>query len=256
MIARALERARARGDLALVAYLTAGFPSPSTWLECLGEIARAGADVLEIGIPFSDPIADGPTIQRASREALEAGTTTASVLDALGRMRFDVPCCVMSYLNPLLALGDERQAVERLKAAGVAGLVVPDLPVEESEPWRAATRDLGLELVGFAAPTSTDARVRRTAAASDVLYYVAVTGTTGVRSELAADLVPVLTRLRGLTERPLVVGFGIGRAEQIRELRGRCDGVVVGSRIIETLLRGEAPGPLVRELARAAKKED
>jgi len=254
MIARTLERARARGELALVAYLTAGYPSPAAWRPCLAEIVSAGADVLEIGIPFSDPVADGPTIQRASSRALAAGTTFAKTLDALAHARLGVPVCVMSYLNPLLALGSARAAVDRLADAGVSGLAVPDLPAEEAAPWRLATGERGVELVGFVAPTSTDARVRRAAAVSDVLYYVAVTGTTGVRHDLAPDLRPALERLRRLTDRPVVVGFGIGHPDRVRELRGRCDGVVVGSRIVEALGQGEPVLPLVRELVHAAKE--
>jgi len=253
MIARTLERARARGELALVAYLTAGYPSPSAWLPCLSEIAAAGADILEVGIPFSDPVADGPTIQHASSRSLAAGTTLAGVLDALAHACPAVPLCVMSYLNPLLALGNERAALDRLAGAGVAGLVVPDLPAEETGPWRRATAERGLDLVGFVAPTSTDARVRRAAAVSDVLYYVAVTGTTGVRHDLAPDLLPALARLRRLTDRPVIVGFGVAHADQVRALRGRCDGVVVGSRIVEALRNEEPVAPLVLELAHAAK---
>ncbi len=254
MIARSLEHARARGELALVAYVTAGFPSSTEWVAAAQEIVGAGADVLEVGIPFSDPIADGPTIQRASSRALACGTSLASVLDTLARTPLGIPVCVMSYLNPLLALGDERTIVGRLGAACVSGLVVPDLPAEEAGPWRRATAERGVDLVGFVAPTSTDARVRRTVETADVLYYVAVTGTTGVRSALAPDVRPALERLRRLTELPIVVGFGIGRPDHVRGLRGLCDGVVVGSRIVEALERGEPVAPLVRDLARAAKE--
>jgi tryptophan synthase alpha chain len=254
MIARTLEHARGRGELALVAYVTAGFPSPGAWISAAREIADAGADVLEVGIPFSDPIADGPTIQRASSQALACGTTLASILEQLARVPLGIPVCVMSYLNPLLALGDERAAVSRLAAACVSGLVVPDLPAEEAEPWRWATHARGLDLVGFVAPTSTEARIRRTVEVSDVLYYVAVTGTTGVRRELAPDVRPALERLRRTTDRPVVVGFGIGRPDHVRGLRGRCDGVVVGSRIVDAISNGEPLTPLVRDLARAAKE--
>ncbi len=255
MIARTLAVARARDELALVAYLTAGYPSPARWLACLREIVAAGADIVEVGIPFSDPIADGPTIQHASERALAAGTTLAGVLTALAAEPVGVPVCVMSYLNPLLALGGERAAVDRLASAGVSGLVVPDLPAEESAPWRAATAARGLELVGLVAPTSTDARVQRIAEGADVLYYVAVTGTTGVRAELDPELVPSLERLRRLTDRPLIVGFGIGAPEQVRRLRDHCHGVVVGSRIVDALRNDEPLGPLVRQLAHATRRE-
>jgi tryptophan synthase alpha chain len=254
MIAHALEHARGRGELALVAYVTAGFPSRERWVSAAREIVDAGADVLEIGIPFSDPIADGPTIQRASSQALASGTTLASVLDDLARISLGIPVCVMSYLNPLLALGDERAAVSRLAAACVSGLVVPDLPAEEAAPWCRATGERGLDLVGFVAPTSSEARIRRTVEVSDVLYYLAVTGTTGVRRDLAPDVRPALERLRRTTDRPVVVGFGIGRPEHVRALRGRCDGVVVGSRLVDAISNGEALAPLVRDLARAAKE--
>jgi len=255
MIAAALAAARARDKLALVAYVTAGYPSPARWLTCLHEIVSSGADIVEIGIPFSDPVADGPTIQHASERALALGTTLDGVLAALAAEPVGVPVCLMSYLNPLLALGGERAAVDRLAAAGVAGLVVPDLPVEEAGPWRAATAARGVELVGLVAPTSTASRVRRIAAGADVLYYVAVTGTTGARADLDPDLVPSLERLGRLTDRPLVVGFGIATPDHVRRLRGRCDGVVVGSRIVDALRRGEPVAPLIRQLEHATRRE-
>lgn len=254
MIRARIEALRARGETALIVYLMAGFPSPLAWRDALRVAAAAGADVIEVGIPFSDPIADGPAIQRASQAALAAGTTLASVLDSLADARPPgVGLCLMSYLNPLVAFG--ARLVPRAREVGVHGLVVPDLPLEEAGPWLAATSAAGLELSLFVAPTTGAERARAIGARSTgFVYYVAVTGTTGARKRLGPDLPAALGRLRALTDKPIAVGFGISRPEHVAALRGRADAVVVGSRLVEALERGEDLEALIRSFKRATKE--
>lgn len=243
---------RERRELALIPYLTAGFPTLERWTEDLGRVADAGADLVEVGIPFSDPIADGPTIQHASHAALQAGATLRGILAVLERTAARVPRIVMSYLNPLLALGDGLFAA--LRASRVAGLIVPDLPADESDAWCEAGARQGVCLIQLAAPTSTQARLRLIAQRSrGFLYAVSLTGTTGARSELPPELPDFLARIRAVTDTPVAVGFGISRPEQVRALRGRADGVVVGSRLVDAIRAGEDLGELVRNLKEATR---
>jgi tryptophan synthase alpha chain len=251
-IATVFARLRERGELALIPYLTAGFPSMESWAQDMRRVVEAGADLLEVGIPFSDPIADGPTIQHASHVALQAGTTLRGVLGVLERTMAGVPTVVMSYLNPLLALGEE--LFPALRAAGVAGLIVPDLPVDESAGWCEAADRQAVCLIHLAAPTSTEERLRRIAQRSrGFIYAVSLTGTTGARSELPAGLPDFLARIRAWTRTPVVVGFGISQPAQVRALRGRADGVVVGSRLVDAIRSGEDLAELVRNLKEATR---
>lgn len=252
-ISGVFETLRARGELALIAYLTAGYPTRAAFVEALRTVCAAGADMVEIGIPFSDPIADGPTIQRSSQVALEGGTTLARVLEDVSGLRLAQPLVLMSYLNPLLALGRER-LMETMRSAGVAGLIVPDLPMEESEPWQACARAYGRDLIQLAAPTSSAERLREIARrSSGFVYAVSLLGTTGSRAELADGLAAFLTRLRAATSLPVAVGFGISTPKHVRELCGLADGVVVGSRLVSALERGEDLGELVAALKSAAR---
>ena len=245
---------RRRGEMALIPYVTAGYPTLDASMRALREIADCGADLVELGVPFSDPVADGPTIQRASQKALENGVRLAAILEAVERTDFGVPPLLMSYLNPLLSYGRER-VLSDMSRAGFAGLIVPDLPVEESGRWSGTAAAHGIDLVLLLAPTSSDARAAKIAARSrGFVYHVSVTGTTGVREGLADDLLVSLSRTKRLTDTPVAVGFGISTAEQIRRLRGVADGVVVGSRIVDALQRGEDPGALIRELKQATRR--
>lgn len=251
-IAAVFTKLRERGELALIPYLTAGYPTMERWARDTQRVVEAGADLLEVGIPFSDPIADGPTIQHASHEALLAGATLRRVLGMLERTDTGVPRVVMSYLNPLLALGDE--LFPALRAAGVAGLIVPDLPVDESAAWGEAADRHEVCLIHLAAPTSTRERLRRIALWSrGFIYAVSLTGTTGARSELPAELPGFLARIREWTRTPVVVGFGISQPAQVRALRGQAEGVVVGSRLVEAIRAGEDLGGLVRSLKEATR---
>jgi len=253
VIARVFENLRRRGELALVPYLTAGFPSERVFLEDLRRVADSGADLIEIGVPFSDPIADGPTIQFASHRALQAGFRLEDLFDVLRDVELRPPLVFMSYLNPLIAFGRER-LLAAMRQSRVAGLIVPDLPAEEADDWLAAARAHGIVLAFLAAPTSGEARLQQIAARTDgFVYAVSLTGTTGMRATLADGLPEFLGRIRRHTQRPVVVGFGISQPQHVRALRGLADGAVVGSRIIEAIRAGEDLAVLVRALKQATR---
>lgn len=242
-IQRTFEACRAGGRAALVTYVMGGDPdlagSQAMALACV----QGGADLLEIGVPFSDPIADGPTIQAAAERALASGTTVAGVLRvaaAVRRAAAGVPIALMGYVNPILSYGEERFLAGAAKA-GVDALILPDLPPEEAEGLRARARAHGIALVFLLAPTSTPARRRAACeAAGGFLYFVSVTGVTGARRELPAELPALLAEVRRESPVPVVVGFGVSDPAQARALAPLADGVVVGSAIVQ---RVAAPGP-------------
>lgn len=241
-VSDALRRAGAEGRVGLVAFLTAGYPSRPLFGRLLHEVA-ARADVVELGVPFTDPMADGVTIQRASRAALAAGVTLPWILDTLDRLdpRPAAPLLLMSYLNPLLACGVERLA-ERAIGSGVCGLIVPDLPFEESAPVRAPLRPRGLGLVQLVTPVTPQERLARLCDASEgFVYAVTVTGITGGRSGETAPIAAYLARVRAASSLPVCAGFGIRDPHQVRQLGAHADGVIVGSALIETIERGEDP---------------
>ncbi|HSD27307.1 MAG TPA: tryptophan synthase subunit alpha, partial [Vicinamibacteria bacterium] len=231
------ERRRAEGKPAFVAFLTAGDPSLEGTVEAALALDRAGVDVLELGVPFSDPLADGPVIQRASERALARGVTLPRVLEAVGRIReaSELPQLLFSYYNPLLQHGLERLAHEA-KAAGVDGVLATDLPPEEAGEWVAAARAADLDTVFLASPTSPAGRLRRVAEASrGFVYAISRTGVTGERQALSEDARPLVERLRRLTQVPVALGFGLSTPEQVREAAGVADGVVVGSALVRFL---------------------
>jgi tryptophan synthase alpha chain len=248
------ENLRGRGELAFMPYQTAGFPTLDESLRNLQLLVDHGADLLEIGIPFSDPMADGPTIQHSSQVALENGVDLKSILAALRKLELPCPLVMMSYLNPLLAYGRERLLAD-MQAAGISGLIVPDLAFEEAHEWRSAARAHDISLVFLLAPTSTDERIRRTAELTDsFIYAVSLTGTTGARQTLSAGLPEFLKRIKAATDKPIVVGFGISVPEHVRALHGRADGIVVASRIIDAIRRGEEWTGLVESLKAATRR--
>jgi tryptophan synthase alpha chain len=249
----AFDRCRARQELALIPYLTGGFPSLSVFAEHLRAVAASGADLIEIGIPFSDPIADGPTIQYSSQVALRGGATLPALFEVLRSVQIVQPLIFMSYLNPLLAFGQDRLLAE-MQRVGVCGLIIPDLPAEEAGEWQAASAAAKIDLIFLAAPTSPDARLREIAARSNgFIYAVSRSGVTGAKSDLHSGLGEFVGRIRALTQMPIAVGFGISRPEHIRALRGLADGAVVGSRLVDAIRNGEDVGTLLRELKEATK---
>lgn len=244
-----------RGGTALVCYAMGGDPTLAATEELLRAIDGEGADVIEIGLPFSDPIADGPTLQAAATRALRAGTTLARLLDSVGRLRLRAPLVAMGYMNPVERMGTAAFA-SALAQAGIAGAIVPDLPLEEAGPLRGELAQAGVDLVPLIAPTTGPTRAAAIAReARGFLYYVSVTGVTGARSELPADLAARLGELRAISKVPLAVGFGISRPEQARALRGLADGVVVGSALVAAHHEGgvRAAAELVRGLRAALR---
>jgi tryptophan synthase alpha chain len=241
-------RAAPGGEPALVAYLTAGFPRRQTFATDLRALAPA-CDLIEVGVPFTDPMADGVTIQRASQSALAQGVSLRWILEelaALGDLR--VPVVLMSYLNPLLAYGLERLAAAAAHA-GVSGFIVPDLPLDESHELHAALADAQLALVQMVTPVTEPARLQALCARSQgFVYAVTMTGTTGRSVAVPEAVLGYLDRVRASSSLPVCAGFGIRSRAQVQRLRGHVDGVVVGSALVEVLERGEDPGAWLRAL--------
>lgn len=234
-----LTKHRADGRKLLVPYLTGGLGDD--WTDVLLALADAGADAVEIGIPFSDPVMDGPTIQESSEKSLGMGTTPRSVLEELSRVDAGVPLAVMTYYNIAFRFGEERFA-RRLSEVGVSAVILPDMPLEESGPWRSVADDAGVETVLLAAPTADDDRLRQICDASrGFVYAVGLLGVTGERSELAASSLEIAKRLKSITDRPVLVGIGVSNAAQAAEVCEIADGVIVGSALVRRLLDGAGP---------------
>ncbi len=234
-IEAAFSAARKADRAVLVIYWPLGYPSPESSLAVVEAAVKAGADIVELGIPFSDPLADGPTIQRATQVALGQGMRVARCLESAAALRergVQVPLLFMGYYNPILSYGEARFC-RACRDAGVDGLIVPDLPPEEATGLEEMCRLEGLALVYLVAPTSSEARIRLIAQhSSGFVYLVSVTGTTGPRDALPPHLPAFVERVRKHTEKPLCVGFGISGPEQARAIAGLVDGVIVGSALL------------------------
>ncbi len=262
-IAQRFEQLRDSGELGLVAYITAGDPSPEGSERIVLALAEAGADIIELGVPFSDPLADGPTIQRASERALRSGTTLAGVLELVRRIRAksDVPLVLFSYFNPVLQMGAEEFAVAAAKA-GADGVLITDLTPEEGADFRQTVRARGLDTIFLAAPTSTDERLKLLAdASSGFLYLISRTGVTGAKDSLPEDLPALVRRVRAVTSLPIAVGFGISLPGHVSVLGGLADAAVVGSALVSEIERAgsadaaaKAVAEKVRSLKQAARK--
>jgi tryptophan synthase alpha chain len=239
---------RTGGRPALVAYITAGFPEPHEFLHVLQSVSSA-SDAVEIGVPFSDPMADGVTIQRASERAIAKGVSLTWILDELARRDFELtaPVLLMSYLNPLLAFGYDALA-RRAAEVGVAGFIVPDLLYEERAPLAAALEPHGLALVQMVTPATPPERLRRLCAASSgFVYAVTRAGVTG-DAALPPDTAQYLSAVKAASPLPVCAGFGVRRADQVALLGAHADGVVVGSALVEVLERGADPAVFLRSL--------
>jgi tryptophan synthase alpha chain len=233
---------RAQSELGIVAYITAGDPSLDAALRFVIALAEAGADVIELGVPFSDPLADGPTIQRASERALKAGTTLSGILALVRRIRqsSQVPLVLFSYYNPLLQMGIEKFA-SAAATAGADGVLATDLTPEESEDYRRILTSHHLDTIFLGAPTSTDERLRKIAACSSgFLYLISRTGVTGAKDALPDDLPALLRRARRVTELPIAVGFGISLPGHVSLLGGLADAAVVGSALVSEIERAQS----------------
>jgi tryptophan synthase alpha chain len=257
-IGKRFEELAQAGEMGLVAYFTAGDPSLAATEEIVSAAADAGADLIELGIPFSDPVADGPTIQRASERALLSGTTLAKVIDLVSRLRnkTEVPIVLFGYFNPILQMGLERFA-ERASASGADGVLVTDMTLEESAEYCEAMHKHGLDTVFLAAPTSTDARLKMIAeASSGFLYVISRAGVTGAKDSLPEELPALIRRTRVLTKLPIAVGFGTSLPTQVTVLGGMADAVVVGSALvaeIENSASASAAATAVAERVRMLK---
>jgi tryptophan synthase alpha chain len=242
--------AKAAGRKLLVPYVTGGYPG---WVDAIRAAAAAGADGVEIGIPFSDPVMDGPVIQRASQAALDAGADPPAIVDAAAGLDVGIPAAVMTYYNVVHHDGHRRFA-GRLVKARVSGCIVPDLPLEEAEPWTRAADDAGIETIMLAAPTASDERLARIVKrARGFVYAVGLLGVTGERAALAATATALAARLLRITDVPVLVGVGVSNAEQAREACAVADGVVQGASVVRRLMEDgpDAVGAYVAEVRTA-----
>ncbi len=248
----ALRAQRAAGRKLLVPYVTGGLGAD--WVDIVRALAVAGADGIEVGIPFSDPVMDGEVIQAASQRALTQGATPRSVLSGIASAEVDTPIAVMTYYNLIARAGDKRMAAE-LARSGVAAAILPDLPLEEAGPWCAEADAAGIETVMLAAPTTPDARLARLAERGrGFLYAVGLLGVTGERSQLAESALAIARRCKQVTDLPVLVGVGVSNASQAKAICEVADGVVIGSALVRRILEGAGPdgaGEFIAELRQA-----
>jgi len=255
-ISQRFEELARRGELGLVAYLTAGDPSLAATEEIVLRAAEAGADVIELGVPFSDPVADGPTIQRASERALRVGTKLSKVIDLVSALRnkTEVPIVLFGYFNPILQMG-LADFSRRAAKAGADGVLVTDMTPEESPEYCTAMHENGLDTIFLAAPTSTDERLRRIAEVSTgFLYVISRTGVTGAKDSLPEELPPMVRRVRKFTSLPIAVGFGISVPAQVTVLGGIADAVVVGSSLVAEIEKASSASDAAEAIAARVKK--
>ncbi|MBI4338375.1 MAG: tryptophan synthase subunit alpha [Chloroflexi bacterium] len=255
-IAEAFQRMKRQGKTGLILYVTVGFPDVQTTLELAPALEVAGADIVELGVPFSDPLADGATIQKASYHALGQGVTLRRCLAVAAELRgrgFAVPLILMGYYNPILALG-VNAFVRQAQASGVDGLIVPDLPPEESGPLKAATAELDIDLICLLAPTSTERRIAEAcASASGFIYCVSLAGVTGARDQVSSEGQGLVERVRRHTRLPVAVGFGIARREHVEAVGRYAEAAVIGSALVNVLDQA-SPGRAVAEAVQFVKE--
>ena len=244
------KRLRKEKRCGLIAYVTCGDPNPDATIRAVAELEAAGADAIELGIPFSDPIADGPVIQAAAQRALSAGTTTRDVFAIARaiRSRSEIPLIAFSYLNPVMRYGVEKFATDAAEA-GFDSVLLTDLPPEAASDLRDTMHAHNLGTIFLLAPTSSEKRIKAIDRASDgFVYYVSTTGVTGTRRELDPTLLTRLDEIRKTLKKPMAVGFGVSQPEHYALLRDRCDAVVVGSAIVRAIGEGQNPGDVVRKI--------
>ncbi len=238
-IQETFQRSDAKHETVLIAYVMAGDPNLSTTEKIVLEIEKAGADMIELGVPFSDPVADGPTIQKASERALEKGVTLKSVIETVSALRkqTQIPILLMTYLNPIHAMGVEL-FFKKGRAVGIDGVIIPDMPLEEAEAYLALSRRYRINLIFLIAPTTSPSRMKKIVkAASGFIYYVTLTGTTGAPLQETNSVVEQVSKIKSLTKMPVAVGFGISdyaQARAVAHLTG-ADGIIVGSALVKTI---------------------
>jgi tryptophan synthase alpha chain len=257
-ISRLFDQLRAKGRPGFIGYITAGDPTPEATPELVAALERGGCDLIELGVPFSDPIADGPVIQRAADRALRAGTTLRGVLEVARRIRerSEIPLLLFTYLNPVLRYGLDALARDAV-GCGIDGCLIIDLSVEEAGPYVDAMRSHGLDTVFLAAPTSTRRRLELVAKYSTgFIYLVSRTGVTGERNTLSDSVAPLAKRMRVITDLPLAVGFGISKPEHVRAVGSIADAVVVGSAIVRAVEQNASLEQLALDLSSALPSKD
>jgi len=245
------ESLRAKNEKALIVYLTAGDPSLAVTKELIFELEKAGVDILEIGVPFSDPTADGPVIQAASQRALKTGTTLASVLKMVADIRLSsqIPIVLFGYFNPIFAFGVEKFA-RKASEAGVDGVLVVDLPPEEARELRVYSDAAGLDFISLVAPTSGKDRMKTILkTATGFLYYVSITGVTGTAAPKVEDVAREVGKIRKLTKMPIAVGFGISNAKQAKAIGAVADGIVIGSAVVKLIDENRNNSELVKVIS-------
>lgn len=254
-LATAFARARAEGRAALIAYLPAGFPDRATSVSLFAALVEGGADVIEVGLPYSDPLMDGPVIQAAADLALRAGTRPPDVISIAGEVAaMPAATAVMSYWNPIERYGVERFSRE-LAEVGGGGVITPDLTPEESGPWIEATDRHGVDRIYLVAPSSSDERIRTVAAACTGFVYAASTmGVTGARTAVSASAPELVARVRQATDLPVAVGLGVSTGEQAASIAGYADGVIVGSAFVRLVLDSATPEEARRAVGRLARE--
>ena len=254
-IAEAFRKAESEGRAAFIPFLTAGYPDYATAEEILVALEDNGADVIEIGLPFSDPLADGPTIQHSSRMALDNGVTPPEVFRFVSkvRSRLSCPLVIMTYVNPVLSMGLDSFAA-KTKETGASGVIIPDLPPEEADDWIKAAGEHDVDTIFLVAPNTPPSRAEFVASkTSGFLYYVSMTGTTGSDVVLSDDVLSHLSQVRTMSKAPVAIGFGISQPEQASVLAQQADGVIVGSAIIREITAHEGPKAQVQAVAGFAR---
>jgi len=250
-IEKKFKELRASGKKAFIAFITAGYPDLAVTEKLIREFSGIGVDILELGVPFSDPLADGPVIQEASKVALEKNINLTSILRLVKKCRkfTDIPICLMTYYNPVFCFGEEKFAKEA-KANGVDGVIIPDLPPEEAKNFIACAKKNSLNTIFFLAPTTTQARMRLVSRVSTgFIYYVSLTGVTGMRKRLPDGFVQQLGLIKKNTTKPVCVGFGISSASQVRQVGKIADGVIIGSAIVNKIKENIGKPDLVKKVS-------
>lgn len=234
-IGRKFRELRGKNGKAFIPYIMAGDPNIGRTRELVGILEDCGADIIELGVPFSDPLADGPTIQKAAQRALKEGVTLSTVIELVGMLRHgtQIPIILMTYYNPIFKYGEER-FVHDASAAGADGIIVPDLPPDEAGDLIKYSKKIGLDTIFLLAPTSTEGRIRRVSrASSGFIYYVSITGITGSRLSMDSSIEAHISKIRGVSNKPVAVGFGISTPEEASDVSRFADGVIVGSAIVK-----------------------
>lgn len=252
-IAQVFRALRKKCRKALIPYLMAGFPSLEDTKRYIIDLEEAGADIIELGIPFSDPLADGPTIQRASEEALRGGVTLRKVLEFVKEVREEskIPLVLMTYYNPVFKYGDEKFITDAVQA-GVNGVIIPDLIPDEAGEFKRIAKKSSLDTIFLLAPTSTEERIKKVVqASSGFIYYVSITGTTGAQLTVDKAMKDTLSRIQSMTGKPIAVGFGISSPEEAAAVSKLADGVIIGSALVKLIAQGKDISDFVRGLREA-----